>query len=92
MNARKDWGFWRHVKETLEQFASVSGVMLLASLGATVRVLISGPEYAVWPAIIWNSMMVFNHTGRWILPQGIQAWLQAKNGASKPPVPGGTLP
>jgi len=79
------WGFWRHVRETGEQFVTVSGLMLFASLVTTVRVLLSGPEFAVWPAIIWNSMMVFNHTGRWILPQGIAAWLQAKNGQPKSP-------
>lgn len=88
MGVRKlndEWGFWKHTKELLTQLTTVSGLMLAASTVTTIRVLVSGPEFAVWPAIIWQAMQTFNHTGRWIIPQFIQQWFAAKNGAPKPP-------
>jgi len=82
---KDEWGFFRHIRELFNQLLTVSGMMLVTSLYAAVTVLLHGPEFAVWPAIIFCSMMVFNHTGRWIIPQFIQQWFSAKNGAPKPP-------
>lgn len=89
---RESWGFWRHVRETLEQLVSVGGLMLVASTYVTVRVLTLGPEWAVWPAILWQAGTVFNHTGRWIIPPIAEKFLAAKynsgaSAASAPPKP-----
>lgn len=86
MNGRDDWGFFRHIRELVNQVLTVSGMMLVTSVVAAVRVLLYGPEFSVYPAIIFCSMMTFNHTGRWIIPQFMQQWFAAKaNGAPKPP-------
>jgi hypothetical protein len=79
---KDEWGFFRHIKELANQILTVSGMMLAASTVTTIRVLIAGPEFAVWPAIIWQAMQVFNFTGRWIIPQFMQQWFAAKNGVS----------
>lgn len=79
-----EWGIARYAQELVKQILTPEGLMLLASMYTCVRVLTAGPEWAAWPAIIWNAMMVFNRTGRWIVPDFIQKWFAAKvqNGGS----------
>lgn len=77
---KDDWSIPRHLRELVKQVLTPEGVMLVASMYTCVRVLTQGPEWAAWPVIIWNAMMIFNRTGRWIIPDFLQKWFAAKNG------------
>lgn len=81
-----EWGFFRHIKELFNQVLTVEGAMLVASMYTCVRVLTAGPEWAAWPAIVWNGAMIANRTGRWVLPSFVEKFLAAKygNGVPKP--------
>lgn len=85
---KDDWGTWKHVVEFFHIVLTVAGMMVLVTMVTMTRVLLSGPEWAAWPSIAAWGMAVFNLTGRWILPQGLSTWLQAKtNGTVKPATP-----
>lgn len=75
---KDDWSLWRHIIELVKQIITPEGLMLAASLHTAMRVLTQGPEWAAWPAIVWNIIMIANRTGRWLIPPGLEKFLAAR--------------
>lgn len=79
---KNDWSLWQHLRETLHQFVTVSGVMLLGSFTTTIYVAVAVPSRSLEWLVFWNVAMITNHTGRWILPQWFA--VKAANGQMVP--------